>query len=150
MKKTVSLSSQVLGQETGQESEAGKKKYENPRLVCYGTVTKLTKGGGHGHGDTGGNHTKTCWIAEVLYGVDAPRTQLIRVWLTECYERREPWSLIVVPLYSRFGERIAAFLRSYPAFKGLFRPVFDLGITMAHRDRTAALLAVPVAADTSF
>lgn len=134
MKKIVSLSSQ--------EREAGKKKYENPRLVCYGTVAKLTRGNAGGGADgTGHPHTKHCWIAEVIYGVDAPRTQLVRAWLTECYERREPWSRIVVPLYSRFGQRIAAFLRSYPAFKGVFRPLFDLGVRRAHRDRTVALLA---------
>ncbi len=83
-----------------------------------------------------------CWIAEVMYGVDAPRTQLIRAWLAECYERREPWSLVVVPLYRRFGERIAGFLRSYPIFKGLFRPLFDLGVRRAHQDRAAALFAI--------
>jgi hypothetical protein len=135
MKKTVSLSSQ--------ESEAGKKKYEVPRLVSYGTVTNLTRGGGgHGADSTGHPHTKACWIAEVLYGIDAPRTHLVRAWLTECYERREPWSLIVVPLYSRFGQPIASFLRSYPAFKSLFRPLFDLGVRRAHRDRVATLLTI--------
>src|SRR5579859_7781601 len=121
MKKTVSVSSQ--------EREAGKKKYEGPRLVCYGTVAKLTRGGaGRGADFRGhGSHSKHCWIAEVIYGVDAPRTQLVRAWLTECYERREAWSLIVVPLYRRFGQRIAAFLQSFPVFKSAFRPLFDLG-----------------------
>ena len=145
MKKIVTLSSQ----EADKESEARKKKYENPRLVCYGTVAKLTQGGGNGANDTGGHHTKHCWIAEALYGVDAPRTQLIRAWLTECFERREPWSLAVVPLYSRFGQRIAAFLRSYPVFQGLFRPLFDLGVRRAHRDRSAALVALATAGNTS-
>jgi len=142
MKKTVSLSSQ--------ESEAGKKKYEGPQLVCYGTVTKLTRGGGgHGADGSGHPHTKACWIAEVIYGVDAPRTQLIRAWLTECYDRREPWSLVVVPLYRRFGQRVAAFLRSWPVFKNVFRPLFDLGVRRAHRDCAAALLATTAAANAS-
>ena len=136
MEKVASLPSQG--------SEAGKKKYQGPQLVCYGSVAQLTRGGGGGGKDTDGFHTKVCWIAEVIYGVDAPRTQMLRAWLTECYGRREPWSLVVVPLYSRFGERIAAFLRSYPAFKVLFRPLFDLGVRRAHRDRTAALLAIAV------
>jgi hypothetical protein len=136
MKKTVSVASQGACQ----ESESSKKKYENPRLVCYGTVTELTQGAGRGARDTGGGHTKHCWIAEALYGIDAPRTHLVRGWLTECYERREPWSLVVVPLYSRFGQQIAGFLRSYPAFKSLFRPLFDLGVRRAHRDRVATLI----------
>ena len=133
------------------ESEAGKKKYQGPRLVCFGNVAQLTRGS-HGKGaDHGGFGTKTkmCWIAEVIYGIDAPRTQLIRAWLTECYERREPWSLVVVPLYRRFGQRIAAFLRTWPVFKNVFRPLFDLGVRRAHRDRAAALLAMTPAGNAS-
>jgi hypothetical protein len=136
MKKQVNLPSRERG--------AGKKKYQGPRLVCYGNVVQLTRGA-HGTGaDTGGFGTKTkhCWIAEVVYGVDAPRTQLVRAWLSECYERREPWSLVVVPLYRRFGQRIAAFLVSWPVFKSVFRPLFDLGVRRAHRDRAAALFAM--------
>jgi hypothetical protein len=136
MKKQVNVPSQ--------KSEAAKKKYQGPQLVCYGTVAQVTRGA-HGRGsDTGsfGAKTKMCWIAEAVYGVDAPRTQLVRAWLTECYERRESWSLVVVPLYRRFGQLIAAFLRSYPVFKSLFRPLFDLGVRRAHRDRATALLAL--------
>jgi hypothetical protein len=121
--------------------EAGKKKYECPQLVCYGTVAQLTRGGGGGGRDADGQHTKVCWIAGAIYGVDAPRTQLVRAWLSECYERREPWSLVVVPLYRRFGQRIAVFVQSFPVFKSLFRPLFDVGVRRAHRDRATALLA---------
>lgn len=134
MKKVVSLPSRG--------SEAGKKKYQHPQLVCYGTVVKLTKGSGTHGNDGAGGQTKICWIAEAIYGVDAPRTQLVRAWLSECYERREPWSLVIVPLYRRFGQRIAAFLRSCPVFKSVFRPLFDLGVRRANRDRAAALLAM--------
>src|SRR5712692_356872 len=139
MKNVVSLPSR--------RNEVGKKKYQGPQLVCYGNVAQLTKGvGGHGI-DADGRHTKMCWIAEVIYGVDAPRTQLVRAWLSECYERREPWSLVVVPLYRRFGQRIAAFLRSCPVFKSVFRSLFDLGVKRALRDRAAALLAMVGAAN---
>jgi hypothetical protein len=132
------------------ENEAGKKKYQGPRLVCYGSVAQLTRGGGgHGSDGSGHPHTKVCWIAEIIYGVDAPRTQLIRAWLTECYERREPWSLVVLPLYRRFGQRVAAFLDSWPVFKSVFRPLFDLGVRRAHQDRAAALVAMSRAADAS-
>lgn len=142
MKKQVNLPSR--------ESSASKKEYQAPRLKFYGNVVQLTRGGGgHGSDGTGHPHTKSCWIAEVLYGVDAPRTHLVRAWLTECYEQRQPWSLIAVPLYSRFGQRVAAFLRSYPIFKSLFRPLFDLGVRRAHRNRTVALLAVTAAANVS-
>jgi hypothetical protein len=133
MKKVVTLPSP--------RSEASKKKYQCPQMVCYGSVAQLTKGGGGGGRDASGAHTKICWIAEVIYGVEAPRTQLIRTWFGECYQRREPWSLIVVPLYRRFGQPIAAFLQRFPVFKTLFRRLFDLGIRRAHRDRATALLA---------
>jgi hypothetical protein len=125
-----------------QGSEAGKKKYEIPQLVCYGNVAQLTRGGGGALGDGHGTHTRLCWIAEVIYGVDAPRTQLVRAWLCECYERREPWSVVVVPLYRRFGQRIAAFLQYCPVFKTVFRPLFDLGVRRAYRDRASELLAM--------
>jgi|SRR5579862_2200262 len=132
-----------------QESDASKKKYQAPRLKAYGNVVQLTRGGGgNGSDGTGHPHTKLCWIAEVIYGVDAPRTHLMRAWLTECYERREPWSLVVVPIYRRFGQSIAAFLRSYPVFKNVFRPLFDLGVRRAHRN-CAALLAASRVVDAS-
>jgi len=107
--------------------------------------------GGSGHGTDGGapGHSKHCLIAEVIHGVDTPRTQLVRARLTECYERREPWSLVVVPLYRRFGQRIAAFLRSWPVFKNVFRPLFDLGVRRARRDRAAALFAMRAIANSS-
>jgi len=130
------------------QTQTRKRKYKAPRVICYGDVATVTRGSGHGKFDVHGT-SKNCWIAEALYGVDAPRTQLVRAWLTECYERREPWSLVVVPLYRRFGQRIAAFLRSWPVFKSMFRPLFDLGVRRAHRDSAAALLAMREAADAS-
>jgi hypothetical protein len=139
MKKAVTLPSST--------GEAGKKEYECPQLVCYGTVAQLTRGGGGGGRDANGQHTKICWIAEAIYGVDAPRTQVVRWWLSECFRNREPWSLVVVPLYRRFGQRIAAFLQSFPVFKSLFRPLFDLGVKQAHRDGATALLALVRASD---
>ena len=126
------------------QTQTAKRKYKAPRLICYGDVATVTRGSG-GHvpdGASGTSKPAHCWIAEVIYGIDTPRTQLIRTWLTECYQRREPWSLIVVPLYRRFGERVAAFLGRFPVFKTLFCPVFDLGVRRAHRDRAMSLLAV--------
>jgi hypothetical protein len=135
MKKMVKVPSE--------RNEAGKQKYQSPQLVCYGTITKLTKGTGiHGNDGAGSLTKNPCWIAEVIYGVDAPRTQLVRAWLNDCYEQRVPWSLVVVPLYCRFGQRTARLLHSIPVFKNLFRPLFDLGVRRAHRDLAATLLAV--------
>jgi hypothetical protein len=124
------------------QNQGGKRKYKAPRVICHGDVATVTRGSGTGRLDSHSGASKNCWIAEVIYGVDAPRTQLVRAWLSECYERREPWSLVVVPLYRRFGQRIAAFLRSCPVFKSVLRPLFDQGVRRAHRDRAAALLAM--------
>jgi hypothetical protein len=132
------------------ETQSGKLKYEAPRLICYGDVATVTRGSGKGAHDMHGTSKNAgCWIAEALYGIDAPRTQLVRAWLTECYERREPWSLVVVPLYCRFGQRVAAFLRSWPVFKNVFLPLFDLGVRRAHRDQASTLLAMTAAANVA-
>jgi len=78
--------------------------------------------------------TKHCWIAEVLYGIDAPRTRLVRAWLTESYERRDPMARILVPLYSRFGLAIADLLRNCSVLQLVFRPLFDRAAECAHRE----------------
>lgn len=123
--------------------EGIKKKYRTPRLICYGDVASLTRGTGiHGNDGAGTQSKNPCWIAEVLYGVDAPRTHLVRAWLSECYERRELWSLLIVPLYCCFGKRVSLFLRRYPVFQGGFRPLFDVGVERALRDRAATVLLV--------
>ena len=55
-----------------------RKPYTPPRLIAYGHITDIIQGG-TGHGvDAGGGHSKNCWIAEALYGVDDPRTRLLR------------------------------------------------------------------------
>jgi hypothetical protein len=125
------------------QTQSGKRKYKAPRLICYGDVATVTRGatGGMADGHSGTSRTP-CWIAEVLYGIDAPRTQLIRSWLRECFELREPWSLVVVPLYCRFGQRIAGFLRTYPACKSVVRPLFDFGMARALHARATAMLAL--------
>ena len=130
-------------------SEAEKKKYQSPELRCYGHVAQLTKGGTGSGADAGGTgpHTKHCWIAEVIYGIDAPRTLLVRGWLTECYERREPWSMVVVPLYGCFGQHVAAIVRRYPILKSVFRPLFDIAVQRAHKDRAATLRVASRAAN---
>ncbi len=123
-------------------SEPYEKEYQSPHLVCYGDVSTITKGEGGRGNDGGREHTKFCWIAEAIYGIDAPRTHLVRAWLTECYGRREPWSLFVVPLYQRIGQSVAVLLRYCPPFKNVLRPVFDLAVRRAHRNQAGALLAM--------
>jgi hypothetical protein len=115
--------------------ERPRKRYSAPHLVYYGDVTQLTRGGGGTNGDGGGSMSMiACWIAEVLYGVDAPRTRLVRGWLTESYKRRDFIGRIVVPLYSRFGVAVAGLLRRRPVLQGAFRPLFDGAVKRAHQE----------------
>jgi len=111
-----------------------KKAYRTPVLTQYGDVKRLTGGSGNGGGDMGGAGpmTKPCWIAEALYGVDTPRVALVRAWLARCHKRRDGWALFVVPLYVRFGQRVAGAVRTFPALQRIFRPVFDRAVQRAY------------------
>lgn len=114
-----------------------KKAYRSPVLSVYGDVRRLTGGGGGILGDSGGLMTRNCWIAEALYGVHAPRVVLVRAWLARCYERGDWWAGFVVPLYGRFGERIAAVVRFSPLMQGILRPVFDHAVRQAYCEYAA-------------
>ena len=124
-------------------SSPNRKAYKPPVLSQYGDVRRLTGGGG-GNGVEGagaGPMTMVCWIAESLYGVDTPRVLLVRAWLARCLERRDGWALVVVPLYSRFGRRVAAAIRVFPAMKRIFRPVFDRAVRRAFHEYSARAVA---------
>ena len=75
-----------------------RKPYTSPRLMSYGHVKDIIQGGGGKKSDAAGTppggNSKSCWIAEQLYGVDDPRTWLLRAWLARLgglfgKERRE-------------------------------------------------------------
>jgi len=114
--------------------ERPRKSYSPPRLVYYGDVTKLTRGGGGNGNDGGGAMSMVCWIAEVLYGIDAPRTRLVRAWLIESHKRRDLIGRLVVPLYRRFGVTVAGLLRRCPVLQSVFRPLFYRAVERAHRE----------------
>jgi hypothetical protein len=119
-----------------------KKTYRTPQLSSYGDVTQITRGSNQVGSDSGGgtgHSSKNCWIAEALYGVDAPRTLLVRAWLTRCYNRQRTWALVVVPLYRRFGRGVAAGVRSHRILQRLFRPLFDRAVVRAHRDYASVI-----------
>lgn len=121
--------------------KAGKprKPYRAPVFSKYGDVRRLTGGGSGAGADAGGGGPMTmmCWIAEALYGVDAPRVFLVRAWLTRCLERRDGWALFIVPLYVRFGQRMAVLVRTVPAMKRILRPVFDRAVRRAYAEYSA-------------
>ena len=115
-----------------------KKPYRTPVLSLYGDVRQLTRGGNGTGVDAGvGPMTMVCWIAEALYGYDAPRVFLVRAWLAQCFERGDWWSIVIVPLYRRFGKRVASGIRAYPILERLFRPAFDCAVRHAFRAHSA-------------
>ena len=123
--------------------ERPRKSYSPPRLVYYGDVTKLTRGGGGNGNDGGGAMSMVCWIAEVLYGIDAPQTRLVRAWLIESYKRRDLIGRIAVPLYSHAGVRIASLLRTWPLLRSAFRPLFDRALERAYREFANRAVSFP-------
>jgi hypothetical protein len=99
-------------------------------------------------GDAGGGATKMCWIAEELYGADAPRTHLVRAWLSDTYDRRIGWALVAVPLYRGFGMQIARGIRSSALLRRVFQPLFDHAVRCAHR-KYAAYVVGPLRSSIS-
>ena len=125
-----------------------RKIYCSPVLIVYGDVRRLTSGGGgvmmNDLGVVGAN-TRPCWIAEVLYGVDSPRVILVRAWLSRCFERNVWWALAVVPLYVRFGRKVAFATSRSPFLQRILRPVFDRAVRGAYSEYAATAFARGVA-----
>jgi hypothetical protein len=116
-----------------QNTPKPKKPYSAPRLVKYGDLRQLTRGS-HGRraDNRGGGVTRPCWIAEVLYGADDPRTQLLRIWLVDAYSKTAVGS-IVVAVYKRFGRKLSVLVRRSSLLQGLLRPVFEAGLVRAYK-----------------
>jgi hypothetical protein len=112
----------------GSKPDKKRKPYTSPRVVSYGHVKDIIQGGGGKKFDSGGaqgaGNSKGCWIAEALYGVEDPRTLLLRAWLGRAYdEGRAGWPLIA--LYHRFGKPTAELIYRGYLPRAIFRPLFD-------------------------
>ena len=83
-------------------------------------------------GRSSATHTRICWIAEVLYGADDPRTHLLRMWLVDVYSKTAVGS-IVVALYKLFGRELSTLVRRSSLLRRMLRPVFEAGLVRAHR-----------------
>ncbi len=125
--------SDTNGEDDSPPALAARKPYTPPRLVLYGHVNDIVQGAG-GHGlDGGGGHSKACWIAEELYGVDDGRTLMLRAWLTQAYDARRPgWMFVGV--YRMFGRQVARLIATGVLPRRLFRPLFDALVAMALAD----------------
>src|SRR5712691_9069354 len=106
------------------KSPAGRKPYAPPRLISYGHVKAIVQGGTGNRADGGAGLTRMCWEAETLYGVEDPRTLVLRAWLTAVHtERRRGW--LLVELYRRFGLTAAGLIRTGRLPRRAFLPLFD-------------------------
>lgn len=102
-----------------------KKPYRTPRLVVHGDLKRIVQGVlGKGADHGAPEHTKPCWIAEALYGIDDPRTILLRAWLARVHrEGHRGWRMVA--LYIRFGRRAAEVLERSAILSHGFRALFD-------------------------
>lgn len=71
-----------------------------------------------------------CWIAEAIYGVDDPRTHLVRAWLNGPF-RRTSTGRLVMWTYIKIGRGVAAMVRASGTLRYMFKPLFDLALTKA-------------------
>jgi hypothetical protein len=122
--------------------QPSRKPYSPPNVISYGHVKDITQGGGGTKNDGGGAapHTKACWIAEALYGVDDPRTHLLRAWVTAVYDERRPGWMFVA-LYRVFGQATARLITHGVLPRGLFQPLFDALVEKALAESARAIVA---------
>jgi hypothetical protein len=121
-----------------------RKPYTPPKMVSHGHVKDIIQGGGGKKSDAGAakgaGNSKACWIAEALYGVDDPRTLLLRAWLAVAYDERRPgWQFIA--LYARVGRTVAHLIYQGYLPRGLFRPLFDALVNRALDQSAQTILA---------
>ena len=125
------------------QQSSAKRPYESPKLLAYGDLKELTRGntgpGNDGNGSGLGTKqpSQPCWIAEVLYGVDDPRTHLLRAWLTTMYAHTTVGAA-VTGLYGKLGRQVAALAKDKASLRFVLRPLFDAGLRRAQRQFWAA------------
>jgi hypothetical protein len=76
------------------------------------------------------NYTPGCWIAEAIYGTDDPRTHLVREYLNGPF-RETAFGRLVMSLYLRFGQAVAAQVRKRSWLKRALQPLFDRALKSA-------------------
>jgi hypothetical protein len=77
---------------------------------------------------------KACWIAEAIYGVDDPRTHLVRAYLNGPFQQTAFGSFLM-SLYLEFGQWVAEQVRRRSWLKEMFRPIFNRALRSAVRWR---------------
>jgi len=95
-------------------------------------------------GAAGAGAAQHCWIAMAIYGDTDWRTLLLRSWLGD--EFRRTWlGERIMRLYERYGERIAVYVRRWTWLRWSLRPLFELALARAIRERVVDVDAIRVA-----
>lgn len=98
-----------------------------------GGLSALTYGGGTAGagagaaGTYGGSMAMGCWIAEAIYGTNAPETGVIRWWLN-IHFAKQSIGRVVMALYRKYGRGIAGYVRRWTWLRQVLRPIFDLAL----------------------
>lgn len=71
-----------------------------------------------------------CWIAEAIYGVDDPRTLLLRHWLNFEFTKQN-LGRIVMTVYISVGQQTAWAVRKSGILRAIFRPLFERALRKA-------------------
>lgn len=74
-----------------------------------------------------------CWIAEAIYGVDDPRTHLVRAWLNGPF-RETMLGNAVMDVYLAIGRQVAWFIRRSSALRSILKPLFDKALRKAQAE----------------
>ncbi len=97
----------------------------NPWAMAAGSIAGL------GSAASGFMPKPGCWVAaEIFGGWHEPRTVLVREWMHTRLSRTLPGAL-VVRAYVRYGETLAAMVRSNRALRLVVAPVFYLALKCA-------------------
>lgn len=81
-------------------------------------------------GALGGAAITHCWIAEAIYGTDDMRTHTVRAYLNGAFKTTF-YGKIVMHMYGKYGQAIAARARKSLTLRLAFRPLFELALWRA-------------------
>lgn len=79
---------------------------------------------------TGAKAFAGCWIAEAIYGIDDPRTHLVRAWLNGPF-RETKIGNAVMSVYLAIGRQIAWMARRSSMLRAALKPLFDAALRKA-------------------
>lgn len=76
---------------------------------------------------TGAAMAAGCWIAEAIYGPNAPETGVVRWWLNTHFVKR-PVGRVVMTCYRKYGRQIAECVQRWNWLKLVLRPLFNVAL----------------------